>query len=257
MPSFTVAACQVPNGWVKKEDFASKGRIVDNSYRINAKIERPFGLLERFGRICLGVISTIATLGMAPLFSKTIRNFVIKTKETRRFAEVLEKPKSDKKSPEIPVQSEPKTQEVEKVRKKIQLVLPEPILRGFGEALASALNNQVDVEEKKQEDVTSDHPVLIAMHANSRMKVIVDIAKPTIDACKKAGADFSFLCVRFTTSRAPDSVSSFDYEGKKITVLNLHSKPEFGPNKSLNFTHAAVAELNKDSLGQLLVSATL
>ena len=83
-------------GWVNSTHFKSHGREVDaqgrrvnsdyqgHKYRIIAKQERYFSILERIERICQGIRAVISTFGRA-LQSKSTIHLFTKSKETVRF----------------------------------------------------------------------------------------------------------------------------------------------------------------------------
>jgi|GEM_PF-6934022 len=84
-----------PN-WIDSSKFESKGRIVDTEgkfvssdykgryYQIISKKERYFPILERIGRVALGILFVTCSLGLA-LFHKPVKNLFTKSKENIRF----------------------------------------------------------------------------------------------------------------------------------------------------------------------------
>ncbi|MBA3721970.1 MAG: hypothetical protein H0W88_06180 [Parachlamydiaceae bacterium] len=105
MPKFNIInntnEIKLNNNWLDSEKFNSKDRIVDangksvasdyagNRYRLITKKERNFSFFERTGRIFLGVLASLCTLGCA-LYFKPILKLFTKQKESIRFG-VLEK----------------------------------------------------------------------------------------------------------------------------------------------------------------------
>ncbi len=101
MPGFKIISIineiSLSDKWVLATKFNSTNRLVDEKghrvcsdykgrqYRIIEKRERAFSGLEHFGRGLLGTVAVICTLCLA-LFSKSIRNLFIKSKENIRFA---------------------------------------------------------------------------------------------------------------------------------------------------------------------------
>jgi hypothetical protein len=98
MPNFkivnNISDINLSKNWTDSPKFNSKDRIVlkngklagshnGTQYQILSKKERNFSNNERIGRICLGIIATIFSLGLA-LIAKSSRNLFNK-KETIRF----------------------------------------------------------------------------------------------------------------------------------------------------------------------------
>ena len=98
MPSFKIVAAadeiKLKDGWIPATKFRERlvdeqGRAVrpeyqGHQYKIIGKGERTFSSLERFERGLLGTLAVVCTLSLA-LFSKSVRNLFIKSKETIRF----------------------------------------------------------------------------------------------------------------------------------------------------------------------------
>ena len=75
------------NRWVESTKFNNKDKVVKHDgrhYRLIAKMERSFTCAERIGRVFLGVLAVIFSLGSA-LFSKSIRNLMAENKVKLRF----------------------------------------------------------------------------------------------------------------------------------------------------------------------------
>ena len=102
MPSFNIienrSQINLDSQWISSTKFNSKDRIVDEDgnladpncagrrlYQIIEKRERAFSTEERIARGFIGVLLVICTLSLA-LFSKFVRDLLIKSKETIRFA---------------------------------------------------------------------------------------------------------------------------------------------------------------------------
>lgn len=107
MPNFKIiqntSEIKLGKEWVPATKFKSKDKLVDvagRQYRIIEKRERTFSGLERFGRGFLGAIAVICTLFLA-LLSKSIKNLLIKTKETKRYA-ILEPAIAPVAAPTVP-----------------------------------------------------------------------------------------------------------------------------------------------------------
>ncbi len=86
----------IETGWQNVDSFKTKSQFVDENgspldstyrgirYQVVAKHIREFGVFERIGRIFLGVLYTIVTLGFA-YSSETVQKLVKKTRESLRF----------------------------------------------------------------------------------------------------------------------------------------------------------------------------
>ena len=102
MPSFNIienrSQINLDSQWISSTKFNSKDRIVDEDgnladpncagrrlYQIIEKRERTFSTEARIARGFIGVLLVICTLSLA-LFSKFVRDLLIKSKETIRFA---------------------------------------------------------------------------------------------------------------------------------------------------------------------------
>ncbi len=75
------------SNWAAAPKFDSKNRVVKHEgrqYQILEKKEQLFSTQKRISRVCLGILVTIASLGIA-LFSEKIRQLFTKSKETIRF----------------------------------------------------------------------------------------------------------------------------------------------------------------------------
>ncbi|MGR3951364.1 MAG: hypothetical protein QRY74_00350 [Chlamydia sp.] len=75
------------SNWAVAPKFDSKNRVVEHEgrqYQLIEKKEQLFSTPKRISRVCLGVLVTIASLGIA-LFSEKIRQLFTKSKETIRF----------------------------------------------------------------------------------------------------------------------------------------------------------------------------
>ncbi len=70
---------------------SAEGKVVHNkayqgkTYRLIEKREKPFSILERIGRIFLGILIVICTLSLG-LLSNNVRHLFTKSKITMRFA---------------------------------------------------------------------------------------------------------------------------------------------------------------------------
>ncbi|MGR3951365.1 MAG: hypothetical protein QRY74_00355 [Chlamydia sp.] len=70
---------------------SAEGKVVNNkaykgkTYRLIEKREKPFSILERIGRIFLGILIVICTLSLG-LLSNNVRHLFTKSKITIRFA---------------------------------------------------------------------------------------------------------------------------------------------------------------------------
>jgi hypothetical protein len=127
MPSFTVinnpSEITLSTQWIPSTKFNSKDRVVNaegkavgsdykgRQYRIIEKRERIFSTPERIGRGFLGTLAVVCTLFLG-LFSKSVRNLFIKSKQNVRFG-VLVPPYSNLPSqlaPLISIPSPPSSQ---------------------------------------------------------------------------------------------------------------------------------------------------
>lgn len=126
MPCFTIikdkSEINLNNDWVASTKFKSKDRFVDakgktvssdytgRQYRIIEKRERIFSTTERFVRGFLGTLMVVCSLSLA-LFSKSVRNLFVKSKENIRFAVLKE--------------ADPKKKLIEKIRALMPRILRE------------------------------------------------------------------------------------------------------------------------------------
>lgn len=120
--------------WVSSAKFNSKDRIVDEEgravssdyqgrrYQIIEKRERVFSNTERIGRGFLGVVAVICTLSIA-LFSKSVRNLFIKSKENIRFGVPV--------SPNSPNQTPSQVEEPSVSKEELQRISEEELQQGI------------------------------------------------------------------------------------------------------------------------------
>ncbi len=71
-------------GWREARKFNSKNKII-GEYQLISKMERPYSLPQRIGRVCLGLLATVGSFGIMLVVSKSVRDLLTKDCETQRF----------------------------------------------------------------------------------------------------------------------------------------------------------------------------